>query len=115
MNLLTRFLDFLFPKPWTVVATVEAADEVPDQLPRKGAVVVGSAAWPKWLVFDCACGRGHRIMINLDKSRRPSWKIGVDDARRLSVHPSIDHDPKGGPRCHYFITRGQTVWAKDRR
>lgn len=94
---------------WRVVGVVDDADLVPDQLPRHAAVVVGSPSFAKWIVFDCACGSGHRIMLNLDGGRRPSWR--VTEAKPLSITPSIDFD--GARRCHYFIRNGRIEWARD--
>jgi hypothetical protein len=94
---------------WRVLGSVEDADEVPDRLPRRGAVVVGSASYPKWIAFDCACGRRHRILLNTDPRRRPAWRLA--GTHPLSIAPSIDYG--GEQRCHYFIRDGKTLWAKD--
>jgi hypothetical protein len=95
---------------WRIVAMVDAADEVPLRLPRKGAVLVGSRSRPKWLAFDCPCRNRHRVMITLDKARRPHWTIA--DGFLLNLSPSVD-DRSAGWRCHYFIRRGRTHWARD--
>jgi hypothetical protein len=94
---------------WRIVGLVEDADEVPSRLPRRAVVVVGSASFPKWLAFDCACGRKHRILLNADPGRRPAWRLVQTDP--LNIAPSIDY--RGARRCHYFIRDGQTLWAKD--
>ncbi len=47
---------------WRIVVVVESADEVPQRLPYNGAALVGSTDRPKWIVFDCPCQTGHRIM-----------------------------------------------------
>lgn len=99
-----------FPwRPWRVVATVDAADDVPATLPPRGAVLVGSTAYPKWLAFDCPCRTNHRVMISLDPRNRPCWRATV--GKRLTVSPSIDA-LQGRRRCHYFIRNGRTVWAR---
>jgi uncharacterized protein DUF6527 len=102
---------FWQPTPtWQIVATVEAADEIPDRLPEMGIVVVGSREHPKWLVFDCPCNTGHRIMVTLDPANRPHWRI--TNRNKLSIYPSIDY--RGSRmRCHYLIHRGRTVWVRD--
>lgn len=97
---------------WRIVVAVDAADEVPHSLPRNGAALVGSQAYPKWLAFDCPCRTGHRIMISLDRNRRPHWT--VSDAARLSVRPSVDYQT-AKQRCHYFVRNGRIDWAKDTR
>lgn len=87
-----------------------SADEVPDRLPRNGVALVAASGRTKWIVFDCPCRTGHRIMLNADASRLPRWRL--DRAKHLTVFPSIDfHGNK--KRCHYFIRGGRIVWAKD--
>lgn len=94
---------------WRILGSVEFADEIPDRLPRHGAVLVGSPQFPKWIAFDCACDRGHRILLNTDHVRRPAWRLAA--TKPLSIWPSVDYD--GERRCHYFIRDGKTQWAKD--
>ena len=98
---------------WRVVGTVESADEIPDRLPRNGAVLVGSATYPKWIGFDCPCRRGHRIMLNADTSRRPAWRVDAANGR-LTIAPSVDFVGSEF-RCHYFVRNGRIEWTKDNR
>ena len=93
---------------WRVVATVEAADEVPERLPAKGAVVVGQPSHPKWLAFDCPCKTGHRILVTLDTDHYPHWTI-INEAR-LTISPSVDYR-SNDRRCHYVINGGQIIWV----
>ncbi len=47
-------------------------------------------------------------MVNLDKTRRPVWKI--ESRIPLSIRPSIDSvTPER--RCHFTIRAGKTIWA----
>lgn len=96
---------------WRIVTVVEAADEVPERLPLGGVVLVQSGGTPKWLAFDCACGTGHRILLNLDPGRWPYWHFRHPEL--LSVSPSVDFDAPG-KRCHYIVRRGRVVWVPDR-
>src|SRR5207249_3782675 len=66
--------------PWRLVAVVEEADEVPNRMPRNGIVLVGSQRHPKWLAFDCPCRTGHRVMVNLDPTRSPRWRLSGEKA-----------------------------------
>lgn len=93
---------------WRIVASVDAADEIPARLPRKGAVLVGSRRQPKWLAFDCPCQRAHRVMVTLDTAHRPYWT--VTGGFFLNLWPSVD-DRTAGRRCHYIIRNGRTHWA----
>ena len=98
-------------RPWRIVGAVGAGDEVPQQLPHRGVVLVGSGALGQatWAVFDCPCGTGHRIMVNLVRARRPFWRI--ESPRPLSIYPSIDIITAEG-RCHFVIHYGKLRWAE---
>jgi hypothetical protein len=97
---------------WRSVGMTESADEIPDRLPRNGVLLVGSSERLKWIVFDCPCRRGHRIMLNTDSARRPTWAITEGPAQLLTISPSVDY--RGDRRhCHYHIRDGKVLWAKD--
>lgn len=104
------FWEWLPGRPWRVVATVEAADEVPSHLPPCGAVIVGSVQRPKWLAFDCPCGTGHRIMVTLDPAHRRHWRISR--AKKLTITPSIDYQTDVR-RCHFYVIKGRIRWIKN--
>jgi hypothetical protein len=95
-------------RSWRIVATVEAADEIPLRLPPGGAVLVGTSRHPKWLAFDCPCKTGHRIMVTLDPAHYPHWTIL--DEKKLSLSPSVDYRALER-RCHYRISRGKIFWV----
>jgi hypothetical protein len=97
--------------PWRIVATVDAADEIPEHLPRNGAVLVGSDKYPKWLVLDCPCRQGHRIMVTLDNRSKPHWRITGN--RRLTLLPSVDAYT-GRRRCHFIVRDGRIIWVHER-
>ncbi|MDP9226411.1 MAG: DUF6527 family protein [Actinomycetota bacterium] len=77
---------------------------VPHQVPRQTIALVGTLERPKWAVFECPCGRGHQITLNLVKTRHPVWRISPGK-RGSSVHPSVDaYKPYD---CHYWIKDGR--------
>jgi len=91
---------------WRIVSTYEAVDEVPQFLPRNGVALVASEGVLKWLVFDCPCRSGHRMMLALQGS--PRWTFSSHE--RLSVSPSVDY--RGADRrCHYIIRNGRVKWT----
>ena len=45
---------------WQIVGQVGAGDEVPEQLPYRGVVLVGAPESATWAVFECPCQTGHR-------------------------------------------------------
>jgi hypothetical protein len=97
-------------KRWRIVATVTAGDEIPDRLPGKAAVLVSAGTSPTWVAFDCPCGRGHRIMLNLNRNRKPHWSLGLP--RCLTLSPSVD-DLARDRRCHFFMRNGRVEWVRD--
>lgn len=93
---------------WRIVTRVEAGDEVPDRLPRRGVALIGPAESPTWVAFDCPCARGHRLMVNLDAARHPAWRI--TKTKPLSIRPSVD-DITQERRCHFIMDKGRVKWA----
>ena len=93
---------------WRVVGQVSAVDSVPDRLPKKGVVLIGAPGHTTWAAFDCPCGRGHRLVVNLDRSRYPFWSL--DSLKPLTIRPSID-DITLERRCHFFLRGGRIAWA----
>jgi len=96
------------PRPkWRIVATVETARDIPDELPRKTVVVVADEKGPKWLAFDCPCSNAHRILLNLDTARAPYWTLAGDS--EIDLTPSIDVR-SSERRCHFIIREGKVDW-----
>lgn len=95
-------------KQWRTVLGVDAADEIPDRIPGRSAVIVGSQDSATWIAFDCPCKRKHRVMLNLDPRRRPTWRLA--SASPLTLFPSVD-DHSAGVRCHYFVREGKINWV----
>jgi Family of unknown function (DUF6527) len=105
----TGLLQKLDRRRWRIAVTVEHADEVPERIPRRRAVLVGTPSAVKWLVFDCPCAERHRVMLNLDRGRRPTWAVGPE--KIVTISPSVDALSARG-RCHYFIRSGRVQWIK---
>lgn len=107
-------LELLTFHRWRLEAMVSDMDEVPLCIRQRRAYLVGTPSRPKWLVFDCACGSGHRILLNLDPARHPFWTLRLSKmARALSLHPSVDyHDDRR--TCHYIVSNGRIKWVPPR-
>ena len=95
-------------RPWRIAGYVGVADEIPDQLPAKGVIVVGVEGNSTWAALDCPCNTGHRLMVNLDRYRCPVWTI--DSITPLTIRPSID-DITSDRQCHFVVRRGRIRWA----
>jgi hypothetical protein len=97
-------------RAWRVVSEVEAADEIPERLRPKDVVLVGTLRSPKWIAFDCPCRERHRVMLNLDRARRPQWR--VTGTSHLTISPSVD-ELRGAVRCHYYVRNGRIKWVRE--
>ena len=103
--------DWLPRRRYVVLGEVSAADEVPARLPRKGVVlVVPKPGHPTWASFDCPCRRRHRLLINVDSSRKPYWRVTSKPV--FALVPSIDAH-EDGIRCHFVMRAGRPRWAHD--
>lgn len=89
--------------------TANSAADIPDRLPARHAVIVGTDCHTKWLIFDCPCLRGHRVMLNLDPGNRPRWRI--TDSYPLTMCPSVDEHSHVG-HCHYVVHQGRVQWIE---
>ena len=94
---------------WRVIGETDYAGDVPERLPRNGVVLIGEDRL-KWIVFDCPCRRGHRIMLNADSARHPYWTL--KSGGTITISPSIDY-VGGNRRCHYFVHDGRIEWVGD--
>ena len=109
MDFLNLFRRWRLPqRRWRVTTVVRSVHDVDETLRRRTAVMVGSAAYPKWLVFDCPCPDRHRVMINLDRLNQPSWTILSGEP--LTLVPSVDEE-RPSSRCHYIIRNGRIRWC----
>ena len=98
--------------PWRLGSVVDAATDIPFALEKCNGVLVGSTEHPKWIAFDCPCATGHRIMLNLDPSRRPVWRM--TSTNPLTLRPSVDSVEKKR-RCHFVMNNGQVLWVREHR
>ena len=98
---------------WRLEATVPDMERVPTNIAPCRAYLVATPSRRKWLAFDCACGSGHRILLNLDESRGPAWILRVSRTKALTLHPSVNyHDDQR--TCHYVLANGRIRWmARD--
>lgn len=99
----------VFTPPWRVEATVSEMDEVPRRIRPRRAFLVATPTRHKWLAFDCPCGAGHRILLNLDRTRRPFWTIRLSKRGALTLRPSVDFD-NGHRSCHFLLRQGRVSW-----
>ena len=108
----TLFEHLMF-RAWRLEAMVPDMDEVPLTIRPRRAYLVGTPSHHKWLVFDCPCGDGHRILLNLDASRLPIWTLQLSKTKVLSLRPSVNYHDQHRT-CHYILSNGRIRWVRPR-
>ena len=106
MDILTRVR---YWRRWKADLTAGSVGDSSEHVPPRHAIVVGPPEHPKWLIFDCPCRRGHRVMLNLDAGHRPRWQIS--QSTPLTLHPSVDEHSHVG-HCHYVVREGRVRWIE---
>lgn len=64
--------------------------------------------YTKWAHLRCPRCREH---IQLPLAGRDAWSLKIDWLTRPTIHPSIWQ--KGSCKAHFFIVRGEFVWANN--
>ena len=74
--------------------------------------LVRHGSFDKRAVFDCPCGCGRRIDLNLVQTQHPSWSAKLRNGR-ITLAPSIwlTADPC---RSHFFVRNSKIEWADAR-
>jgi hypothetical protein len=85
----------------------ESRADVPNEVPRHVLAIVGSAAQPKWALFECPCGRSHQLVVNLNTNRKPYWRLKME-SDGPSLWPSVDS--VSPYRCHFWLRGGRVDW-----
>jgi len=93
---------------YSSVAFVDSLPDVPIHVGNE-IYIVGSSERAKWVVFDCPCLKGHKLTVNLMKSRYPHWSLKLSGGK-VSLSPSIvvtDHPCKS----HFWLKSNQIYMA----
>lgn len=64
---------------------------------------------PKWAIFNCPCGCGEKLFLNLMSSHSPRWRLSVSANNEFSIMPSVDARKCGS---HFFITKSRVIWCE---
>ena len=91
------------------VRYLNSRGDLPDPLPTKEILVIGSRSKSRWIVFACPCGSGHDIQLNSDPGRWPLWRLTRSLGGRPSIYPSVD--AQGTTRCHFWVRNGHVHWV----
>jgi hypothetical protein len=101
-----KFLEWLLPRrPLTVVE----GDTLPENLPRRGVVLLRDAEEDWCVGMRCPCGCGQKVELPLVLEATPRWKLRVEPDGSPTLVPSVWL--QDGCRSHFFLRRGKVEWA----
>lgn len=98
-----------------VFSSVEVLDSMAD-LPEKLRTVIyviGTKTKYKWVVFNCPCGCGERLDVNLMQSRYPFWNLKLQGGK-ASLSPSV-WVPTDRCGSHFWLIDSQVHWFRKKR
>lgn len=90
------------------VVRLDSSVDPAHDLAAKRLVLVGPKDKPKWLRFQCPCGCGDVIALNLMTSHHPRWTVEVHQDGTLTAHPSVDAQTC---KSHFWIRRSRIDWV----
>jgi Family of unknown function (DUF6527) len=96
------------PQHFQKVHVVSVMSAIPNDL-GQDIYIVEKDHQRTWAVFECPCDTSHRLVVNLARSRRPSWGISVRK-NKVSLWPSLWL--KGLCNSHFWIRNSRVYWAR---
>jgi Family of unknown function (DUF6527) len=83
----------------------------PEEIKSGKMLIVGGASYQKWACFQCPGGCGESVLLSLNQSQHPRWKVSLDWIGRPTVYPSVKQ--LNECRCHFWIKKGKIEWCPD--
>ena len=75
-------------------------------------IIVGTMEHPKWATFQCPCGCGEFLAVNLMVSVSPCWEARFDTDGRVTFSPSVRViNSEHNCRSHFFIRNNHVDWC----
>ena len=94
-----------------LIGRVRSSHPTPEEIAPSEIVIVGDRKYRKWACFRCPGGCGEVILLSLNTSQRPSWKVVLDWLRRPTLYPSVRQ--LNECNCHFWVRKGLIEWCED--
>lgn len=79
---------------------------------RCACIAIVERGVPRWAVFQCPCGCGELVAVNLDKRSGPHWRL-LRNEDSISLIPSVWRE--SGCRSHFIIWKNRVWLFRERR
>lgn len=89
--------------------TITLIDESPDAVNQGTIYFVGSPNKQQYAIFNCPCGCGRNVELNLNPKSSPCWKVQWHLSGTISLSPSVWR--KGGCHSHFFLKKNNIIWC----
>ena len=89
--------------------TLKMLEDYPEEITGNTIYIIGAYRQPQYAVFQCPCGCGRIVELNLNKESSPSWALKWHVLGTISFSPSIWR--KDGCRSHFFLKKSSIHWC----
>lgn len=89
--------------------TVRLLDDFPDVILPNEFYVIGSSCHPQYAAFQCPCGCGRTVELNLNRASSPVWRLRWHLFGTVSLSPSVWR--KDGCKSHFFLKKSRIYWC----
>jgi hypothetical protein len=94
------------PVKYSGLIYLDTFDNLPATL-KNSVYIIGTTMKPKWVVFNCPDKCGHRVEVNLMKSKVPFW-IAKITRNKVSLQPSI---VVNSCHSHFYLVDNRVEWS----
>lgn len=88
----------------------EFVDDLPleNEIEDNKIYIVGENGYEWQGAFNCPCGCGDLIQLNLLEGGENIWRIASRNSKKISITPSINRTM--GCKSHFTVTNGKVRW-----
>ncbi len=100
-------LSFLFPQKYKI----EFVQDIIENCRGNKIYIIKDPHHDPWLIqFQCPCGCGSIIHLNLLKEANPCWHYYIDKINRITIRPSVNR--LIGCQSHFNVVKSKIIWVE---
>lgn len=69
-------------------------------------ILVSRGGHHRWIIFNCPCGCGTELPINLDRRSGPAWRM-YNPGPKVTLYPSVWRE--SGCEAHFIVSHGRVI------
>lgn len=84
-------------------------NEIPDIANSDTIYFIGNVRKQQYVIFNCPCGCGRIVELNLNLNSSPCWRIQWHLSGKVSLSPSVWR--KNGCHSHFILKKNDIIWC----